>query len=168
MEQFIRDIKVATIYEGTTGIQSIDFVRRKILGDQAKTLTMKLDVLDKLIGEIDDQVFNEEKQILLEALELAKGLRKELLGWAKDKKLNKILEHCNNILEVYGRIIMVGPVLEHANLAKSQIGQCEESEKEFLQTKIDDFSCYVKMHLTPVFGYIREIRYNASIDNLAI
>ena len=37
IEQFARDIKIATIYEGTNGIQAIDFVMRKILKDQGQT-----------------------------------------------------------------------------------------------------------------------------------
>ncbi len=42
IEQFARDIKIATIYEGTNAIQAIDFVMRKILKDQGKALTKHL------------------------------------------------------------------------------------------------------------------------------
>ena len=37
IEQFARDLKIATIYEGTNGIQAIDFTMRKVLKDNAKT-----------------------------------------------------------------------------------------------------------------------------------
>jgi acyl-CoA dehydrogenase len=33
MEQYVRDVRVAAIYEGTNGIQAIDLVARKLLGD---------------------------------------------------------------------------------------------------------------------------------------
>jgi len=38
VEQIYRDGRIATLYEGTTGIQSLDLLGRKVLGDQAQTL----------------------------------------------------------------------------------------------------------------------------------
>jgi alkylation response protein AidB-like acyl-CoA dehydrogenase len=38
MEQYVRDVRVAAIYEGTNGIQAIDLVTRKLLGDEGARL----------------------------------------------------------------------------------------------------------------------------------
>lgn len=38
MEQLMRDMRIATIYEGTTGIQSLDLIGRKVLGSGGKLL----------------------------------------------------------------------------------------------------------------------------------
>lgn len=38
VEQIYRDGRIATLYEGTTGIQALDLLGRKVLGDQARTL----------------------------------------------------------------------------------------------------------------------------------
>ena len=38
MEQFVRDARAAAIYEGTTGIQALDLLARKILASKAETL----------------------------------------------------------------------------------------------------------------------------------
>ncbi len=38
MEQNLRDARVATLYEGTTGIQALDLLGRKVLGSQGETL----------------------------------------------------------------------------------------------------------------------------------
>ena len=38
MEQFVRDARAAQIYEGTTGIQGLDLLGRKILANQGKSL----------------------------------------------------------------------------------------------------------------------------------
>ena len=38
MAQYVRDARILTIYEGTTGIQALDFVGRKILRDRGVTL----------------------------------------------------------------------------------------------------------------------------------
>ena len=39
VEQYVRDIRVAGIYEGTNGIQALDLVMRKLIADRAERLT---------------------------------------------------------------------------------------------------------------------------------
>jgi len=43
LERMARDIRVAAVYEGTSGIQALDFVKRKLLGDQLATILALLD-----------------------------------------------------------------------------------------------------------------------------
>jgi hypothetical protein len=38
MEQIVRDVRIATMYEGTTGIQALDLLGRKILLTRGKSL----------------------------------------------------------------------------------------------------------------------------------
>jgi 3-(methylthio)propanoyl-CoA dehydrogenase len=49
LERMARDIRVASIYEGTSGIQALDFVKRKVLADDGATLKI-------LIGRIRDDI----------------------------------------------------------------------------------------------------------------
>ncbi len=52
IEQVYRDGRISTLYEGTSGIQALDLLGRKVLGDQAKTLlrfTKEIHVLCKQI-----------------------------------------------------------------------------------------------------------------------
>lgn len=39
MEQLVRDVRIAQIYEGTNGIQALDFMLRKVASDQGQALT---------------------------------------------------------------------------------------------------------------------------------
>lgn len=39
MEQLVRDVRIAQIYEGTNGIQALDFAMRKVAADGGKTLS---------------------------------------------------------------------------------------------------------------------------------
>ncbi|QIR14621.1 acyl-CoA dehydrogenase family protein [Shewanella aestuarii] len=43
IEQLVRDTRIAQIYEGTNGIQAIDFLGRKVTGDNLATLTQFVD-----------------------------------------------------------------------------------------------------------------------------
>lgn len=47
MEQLMRDSRITQIYEGTNGIQALDFIRRKLLGDGGKELGLLQDELSQ-------------------------------------------------------------------------------------------------------------------------
>ena len=47
MEQLMRDSRITQIYEGTNGIQALDFIRRKLLADGGQQLTALQDELDQ-------------------------------------------------------------------------------------------------------------------------
>ena len=71
VEQLYRDGRIATLYEGTTGIQSLDLLGRKVLGSQGKSLllfTKKMNYFCQL--EKDNQPF--------------KAMIKQLAGYTKE------------------------------------------------------------------------------------
>ncbi len=45
LERLARDIRVASIYEGTSGIQALDFLKRKVLADKGAMLGSLLDLI---------------------------------------------------------------------------------------------------------------------------
>jgi hypothetical protein len=67
--QHMRDARILPIYEGTTGIQALDFVGRKIMGDEGKAM-------GELIAEmqsLDDDLAADERTIEIRAA-LKKGV----------------------------------------------------------------------------------------------
>jgi len=50
--QHIRDARVLPIYEGTTGIQALDFVGRKIMADEGRAMGVLLDEMAALDGQL--------------------------------------------------------------------------------------------------------------------
>jgi alkylation response protein AidB-like acyl-CoA dehydrogenase len=63
-EQRVRDVRIAQIYEGTNGIQALDLLGRKVLGDGGKAL-------DSFLGEIRrhaDEPHAEHRDALLSAV----------------------------------------------------------------------------------------------------
>ena len=51
VEQLYRDGRIATLYEGTTGIQALDLLGRKVLGTQGKSLMLFTKMMHKLCKE---------------------------------------------------------------------------------------------------------------------
>jgi len=67
--QHMRDARILPIYEGTTGIQALDFVGRKIMGDEGKAM-------GELIAEmqsLDDKLAADERTVEIRAA-LKKGV----------------------------------------------------------------------------------------------
>jgi len=56
MEQYVRDARINMIYEGTNGIQALDLLGRKVLGDNGK----KLKKFGKLVAEFVEQEGTDE------------------------------------------------------------------------------------------------------------
>ena len=61
MEQIVRDCRIAMLYEGTTGIQALDLIGRKVLGSGGKLLTNFTAMIEELIarGSEEDKQFLE-------------------------------------------------------------------------------------------------------------
>ncbi|TDG15887.1 acyl-CoA dehydrogenase [Seongchinamella unica] len=59
MEQIVRDCRIAMLYEGTTGIQAMDLIGRKVLGSGGKLLTQFTAMIDELVasGSEEDKQF---------------------------------------------------------------------------------------------------------------
>jgi len=53
--QIMRDARITTIYEGTTGIQARDLLMRKVRGDQGEALRSLLDEIDELAKTLTDE-----------------------------------------------------------------------------------------------------------------
>ena len=50
MEQIVRDARIAMLYEGTTGIQALDLLGRKVLGSGGQLLLEFTGLIDELCG----------------------------------------------------------------------------------------------------------------------
>jgi alkylation response protein AidB-like acyl-CoA dehydrogenase len=73
IEQYIRDAKIDTLYEGTTAIQALDLLFRKIVRDNGTTLTWLADQVRELVkaGGGEDDPFALERERLGQALDEA-------------------------------------------------------------------------------------------------
>ena len=54
MEQIARDARIASLYEGTTEIQSIDLLARKVLGSKLGLLTALTDEIQGFVKNISN------------------------------------------------------------------------------------------------------------------
>ncbi len=91
LEQYVRDAKIDTLYEGTTAIQGLDFFFRKIIKDKGRAIGL----LAKEINTFATSggALAEEKLLLGKALEDVNAIMGTLVGFA--------MESQNNSAEIY-------------------------------------------------------------------
>jgi alkylation response protein AidB-like acyl-CoA dehydrogenase len=76
--QYLRDARILTIYEGTTGIQASDLVGRKVLRDNGAALTAMLDDMQAVVEQL--QAAGAEVASLASALEAAVAACRDALA----------------------------------------------------------------------------------------
>ena len=80
LEQYIRDAKIDSLYEGTTAIQSLDFFFRKIVRDRGQALQHVTAQITKTVDSIDESL-KPEAELLQTALEDVTAMTTALTGY---------------------------------------------------------------------------------------
>ena len=80
LEQYIRDAKIDSLYEGTTAIQALDFFFRKIVRDHGQSLQHVTAQITKTIENIDESL-KPEAELLETALEDVTAMTTALTGY---------------------------------------------------------------------------------------
>jgi alkylation response protein AidB-like acyl-CoA dehydrogenase len=82
LEQYVRDAKIDSLYEGTTAIQSLDLIFRKIIKDQGAALTqLTSEIQAFLTAESGNGRLKEERLALGAALGDFGAMMKAVTGW---------------------------------------------------------------------------------------
>lgn len=117
VEQYLRDQKIAGIYEGTNGIQAIDLLMRKVIGDGGAAFKKYLGLIEELIGRLKNQA---ELSELAEKLHAAKNelvkITDHFMTLVKSDP-EKVLLHASPYLEMFGHTAVAFNLLEAAEKA---------------------------------------------------
>ena len=130
VEQYMRDVKIASIYEGTNGIQAIDLLARKLT---MKNGALFLTYLQEINGFIEA---NQEHKTLGDAvtsLDKAKNKLAEVAftfssGGGKDIEYS--LLHAVPFLEMFGDVMVAQLLIEQALIADKKLAEIDEHDKD--------------------------------------
>ena len=123
LEQYVRDAKIDTLYEGTTAIQGLDFFFRKIVKDGGRAIGL----LGKEIGAFaaSGGELASEKEALGKALADVNEMMGTLVGHAmesqeKSEEIYKVGLHTTRLLMSVGEVIIAWLLLRQAEIAVSK------------------------------------------------
>jgi alkylation response protein AidB-like acyl-CoA dehydrogenase len=150
IEQYVRDAKIDTLYEGTTAIQGLDFFFRKVVKDGGKALGL----LGKEIGAFaaTGGAHDEQKQALLKALGDLQGMVGVLVGHAmasqeKADEIYKVGLSTSRVLMAVGDIITAWLLLRQADIATAKIAAGAGKDAAFYEGKIASAHFFVANYL---------------------
>jgi alkylation response protein AidB-like acyl-CoA dehydrogenase len=150
VQQYYRDIRIMSIYEGTTGIQSMDLLGRKIQLHQGKAFHM---LVTEMMGTaakanaIPELKHYAEK--FIEAIERLKKVLSHLVQFAKQGEIEKYLADANLFMEFSGIVTVAWQWLKQGIQALMALsGQLEaKSGHGFYISKIETMKFYYKYEL---------------------
>jgi alkylation response protein AidB-like acyl-CoA dehydrogenase len=89
IEQYIRDAKIDSLYEGTTAIQAQDFFFRKIVRDKGVALGYVANEIEQFVkSESGNGRLKAERELLANALADVQGMAATLTGYLMDAQTN--------------------------------------------------------------------------------
>ncbi|CAN5190360.1 acyl-CoA dehydrogenase [soil metagenome] len=137
IEQYIRDAKIDTLYEGTTGIQGMDLFFRKVGKDQGATLTALLtQVQDFAKGDAGNGRLAAERQRLATALEDVQGMLGSMVQFLGED-LYKIGLNTTSFLFSLAELVIGWLSLRGADVALTALqSEVTDSDRDFYEGKV--------------------------------
>ncbi len=128
LEQYVRDSKIDSLYEGTTAIQSLDLLFRKIVRDNGRSLmTVAGEIQEFLDNEAGNGQLKEERAQLQAALGDVQGMLGTFTGWLAEsqggdpKVLYKAGLHSRRLLLALTDLVVGWLLLKRADVALQKL-----------------------------------------------
>jgi len=143
VEQYIRDAKIDTLYEGTTAIQGLDFFFRKMIRDQFKAIFyLAAQITETVKGDAGNGVLAAERELLGNALEDVQGIIAALGGWAMASQedpaqIYKVGLNSTRLLLASGDLVIGWLLLRQAEVALAALeAGASGKDKDFYEGKV--------------------------------
>ncbi|MBO3742042.1 acyl-CoA dehydrogenase [Actinoplanes flavus] len=171
LEQYVRDAKIDTLYEGTTAIQSLDLIFRKIVKDNGQALgAVAAEIQGFVESEAGNGQLKDERLGLGKALAEMQNILGITLGWlqavgnGEARELYKIGLSSRRILLALGDVVLAWLLLRQAEVALIALnGEVSEADKKFYTGKVAAARFFVR-EILPRIGADRRIIENTTLD----
>ena len=145
IEQYVRDSKIDTLYEGTTAIQSLDLIFRKVVRDNGRALaTLATEIKTFLDSDAGNGQLKDERLALAAALADVEGMFTTVAGWlaasqtGKPREMYKVGLSSRRILLALGDLIVGWLLARQAEVALAALGRdgITNADRAFYEGKV--------------------------------
>ncbi len=154
LEQYIRDAKIDTLYEGTTAIQGLDFFFRKMVKDQFKAISyLAQEITQTVKGDEGSGQLAVERELLGQALENVQGILGVMGQWAMasqtdSKEIYKVGLNSTRLLMASGDLMIGWLLLRQAEVALAALaGDPSDRDKDFYIGKVESARWFARNRL---------------------
>ena len=171
IEQYVRDAKIDTLYEGTTAIQGQDFFFRKIVKDQGKALGHLAKEIEGFIAsEAGNGRLKNERALLATALEDANAIVGHMINdlmSSQDELRNiyKVGLNTSRLLMVLGDVVcaLAAAAPGRGRPAGKLAGEVSAKDKAFYEGKVAAAQFFAQTNL-PKISAERAIAEGITLD----
>jgi alkylation response protein AidB-like acyl-CoA dehydrogenase len=169
-EQYIRDAKIDTLYEGTTAIQGLDFFFRKMVKDQFKALFfIATQITETVKGDDGSGTFAVERELLGKALEDVQAIVGVMGQWAmaaqaSPQEIYRVGLNTTRLLMASGDLMIGWLLLRQAEVATAALkGEVSERDRLFYEGKIETARWFARNRL-PLLSGERAVAEATTLD----
>ncbi len=161
VEQYVRDAKIDTLYEGTTAIQGQDFFFRKIVKDQGTALGHLAKEIESFIAsEAGNGRLKVERELLATALEDANAIVGHMINdlMSADassdggdlRNIYKVGLNTTRLLMVLGDVVCAWLLLKGAEVALDKLAGDAGKDKAFYEGKVAAAQFFAQYNLPKI------------------
>ncbi|MDF9814491.1 acyl-CoA dehydrogenase [Streptomyces sp. SPB162] len=169
IEQYIRDAKIDTLYEGTTAIQGQDYFFRKIVRDQGQALTTLSEEIKKFLAEAvgGEELAAAREQLATSAVDLEAivgAMLTDLAGTEKDvRSIYKVGLNSTRLLLASGDVVIGYLLLRGAAVAAEKLPSAGAKDAAFYTGKIAAAKFFAA-NILPNVGVQRSLAETVTLD----
>ncbi len=149
LEQYYRDIRIMALYEGTTGIQSLDLLGRKVGMQNGKAMYLLMDEMKATIKEA--MAYDELKPyaaMLAEKMQANQEVLEFLLGFAKKGEFERFVSDATVYMEFLSTLVIAWQWLHIAVISREALLTANQNfSPEFYDGKIHCMKVFYKYEL---------------------
>jgi alkylation response protein AidB-like acyl-CoA dehydrogenase len=157
MSQFVRDSRIAMIYEGANGIQALDLVGRKLAANGGRAIFSFFKEIDEFVGEHSD---NKEMAPFIEGLKSAKAQLQDGTTWLMQNGMSNFDNAgaaSTDYLHLFG---LTAFAYMWAIMAKAALA-AKDGDKPFYETKLKTGRYFVDRMLPDAGAHLAKMKAGA-------
>ncbi len=161
LQQYLRDIRIMSIYEGTTGIQSLDLLGRKVTAENGKAIRLLTDDMKSTISDANmyESLAPYAHELTQKMEEMQKALE-YLLPYAMKGDYENYLADASIFMEMTSTIIIGHQWLKMAVAASHQLSDANRKyDKSFYESKIYTMKFYFKYELPKTKSFLETLTH---------
>ena len=165
LQQYYRDIRISSIYEGTTGIQSQDLLGRKMMLNNGEGAKLLLEEIKKTIDKAnEDNELKEWASSLNDQLDQTQKILFHLIPFATKGDYERFLADATVFMEFFSLVLVGWSWLEIGIASKRALIMGDSSlDSQFHESKLDALEYFYVYELQKTKGLAEILLHPSSV-----
>ena len=158
LQQYLRDMRIISIYEGTTGIQSLDLLGRKVTMVNGEALNLLAKEIQKTVTvAMSEEALRPYAAVLAASAKMIEECLKVLMPFAMEGNHERYLSDATIFMDLFSTVVIGWQWLK---MGKAALGQEDET---FKQSKLHTLDYFYKYEMSRCKGLQKTICHQSEV-----